>query len=74
MVSDLETPRLNGLELCQVVKSDQRLNNICFILLSGISEIEARVKGLDTSNADAGIAPENLSRIYDSFFITHEVR
>jgi signal transduction histidine kinase len=52
VISDMEMPRLDGLEFCQAVKSDQRLCNIYFILLTGHSEIEARVKGLDTGADD----------------------
>jgi len=52
IISDLEMPRLNGFELCKAVKSDQRLSNIYFILLTGRTEITSRVIGLDTGADD----------------------
>ncbi len=52
IISDLEMPFVNGLELCQTVKSDEHLHQIYFILLTARAEIGSRVQGLETGADD----------------------
>lgn len=52
IVSDLEMPLMDGLDLCRAVKSDQRLRSIYFILLTVRTELKTRVLGLDSGADD----------------------
>ncbi|UXX81083.1 response regulator [Reichenbachiella carrageenanivorans] len=54
IVSDILMPEMNGLELCQKVKSDIRTSHIPIILLTSRSTIQDRIVGLEVG-ADAYI-------------------
>jgi len=51
VISDLEMPIMNGLELCELVKSHESYKHIYFIMLSTVNDIGTKVKGL-TQGAD----------------------
>lgn len=54
IVSDILMPEMNGLELCQKVKSDIRTSHIPIILLTSRATIQDRIVGLEVG-ADAYI-------------------
>ncbi|MBB6463146.1 hybrid sensor histidine kinase/response regulator transcription factor [Flammeovirga kamogawensis] len=47
IISDILMPELNGLELCQKIKSDIRTSHIPVILLTSRSSVDDQVKGLE---------------------------
>ncbi|MBB3699919.1 response regulator [Flammeovirga yaeyamensis] len=47
IISDILMPELNGLELCQKIKSDVRTSHIPIILLTSRSSLDDKVKGLE---------------------------
>lgn len=51
IICDWMMPLLNGLEVCQKIKTDPQLDGTFFILLTGREEVSDRVTGLD-SGAD----------------------
>ncbi|TKG95081.1 hybrid sensor histidine kinase/response regulator [Puteibacter caeruleilacunae] len=55
IVSDVMMPEMDGLELCQHVKSDLEISHIPVILLTALSSVEQKVSGF-SKGADAYIA------------------
>ncbi|MEN8703405.1 MAG: ATP-binding protein [Polaribacter sp.] len=63
VISDVQMPLLNGLDLCINVKSNLKTSHIPVILLTGLSNIEDHVKGI-RDGADAYIKkPFNVQRL-----------
>lgn len=51
VISDIMMPKLNGIELCKSMKSDETINSIPIILLTSLAEPEDILRGLE-SGAD----------------------
>ncbi|HUJ69365.1 MAG TPA: HD domain-containing phosphohydrolase [Syntrophorhabdales bacterium] len=51
IISDISMPRMNGYELCQAIKTDENLRDISVILVTGLTDTESIVHGLE-SGAD----------------------
>ncbi len=47
VVSDVDMPRLNGVELTQRVRSDPQLQNLPVVLVTALASSEDRARGLD---------------------------
>ncbi len=47
IISDVLMPKINGYELCEIVKEDINTCHIPVILLTAMGEIENRIKGID---------------------------
>jgi sigma-B regulation protein RsbU (phosphoserine phosphatase) len=67
IVSNWTLPILNGLELCKIIKSDEKYKTIYFIMLTARASLKDRVTGLDAGADDFIIKPidhqELLARI-----------
>jgi signal transduction histidine kinase/ligand-binding sensor domain-containing protein/DNA-binding response OmpR family regulator len=67
VVSDINMPVLDGLELCRKIKHDNRTRQIPVILLTAMGEEEEQVRGLESGASDYLVKPFNfeimLSRI-----------
>src|SRR4030042_3541668 len=46
VISDIVMPEMNGFELCEKIKSDERTEDIPVILLTSLSDPEAVLEGL----------------------------
>lgn len=63
VISDVMMPYIDGITLCEKIKSDLNTSHIPFILLSARSAVDHRLEGLDVG-ADAYIAkPFNLKEL-----------
>lgn len=81
ILADWNMPVMNGIELCEKVKSDDKLKLIYFIILTARSSLQDRVKGLDVGADDFLLKPienqELLARIRTGIRIhnlQHELR
>jgi sigma-B regulation protein RsbU (phosphoserine phosphatase) len=67
IVADWTMPELDGLQLCKILKEDEKYKMIYFIILTARSSLEDRVVGLDSGADDFLIKPienqELLARI-----------
>lgn len=52
VVTDLMMPEMDGLELCRLVKSDQRTSHIPLIMLTAKATVESRITGFNTGADD----------------------
>jgi len=52
IISDIRMPGVNGIDLCRLVKTDMELKHIPFILLTGSSGEEARLRGIECGADD----------------------
>ncbi|SDK67648.1 Signal transduction histidine kinase [Pedobacter sp. ok626] len=60
IVSDINMPYMNGIELCCKVKSDKRTNHIPIILLTALTGEEEQLRGLETGANDYLTKPFNF--------------
>lgn len=60
IVSDINMPYMNGIELCCKVKSDKRTNHIPIILLTALTGEEEQIRGLETGANDYLTKPFNF--------------
>jgi sigma-B regulation protein RsbU (phosphoserine phosphatase) len=67
ILADWTMPKINGIELCNVIKKKDEYKIIYFILLTGRTSLKDRVEGLDTGADDYLVKPidnqELLARI-----------
>ncbi len=67
ILADWTMPKLNGVELCNIIKKKDDFKLIYFILLTGRTSLKDRVEGLDTGADDYLVKPidnqELLARI-----------
>ena len=70
IIADWTMPVMDGLELCDIVKKDERYKIIYFIILTARASIKDRVTGLDVGADDFLVKPvqnqELLARIRSS--------
>ncbi|HTY37525.1 MAG TPA: HD domain-containing phosphohydrolase [Bacteroidota bacterium] len=73
IISDIYMPVMDGVELCSKVKSDSKLRETMFILLTGSSDVKDKVRGFDSGADDYVTRPvhadELLSRVRASLRI-----
>jgi YesN/AraC family two-component response regulator len=60
VVSDINMPEMNGLELCEKIKGDSRTAHIPVILLTALSEEEDHLLGLESGANDYVMKPFNF--------------
>lgn len=64
IVSDINMPYMNGIELCKKVKSDKRTHHIPIILLTAITGEEEQLRGLETGANDYLTKPFNFGILH----------
>ncbi|HMH23438.1 MAG TPA: two-component regulator propeller domain-containing protein [Puia sp.] len=60
IVSDISMPEMNGIELCQKIRSDKRTSFVPVILLTALIGEEQQLKGLETGANDYMTKPFNF--------------
>ncbi len=60
ILCDVEMPKMNGLEVCRILKNNRRFSFIPFILMTAREEPSFKVEGLDLGADDYLIKPLNL--------------
>jgi len=61
VVSDVEMPRMDGLQLCQTIRASQRFRDLPVVLVTALETAEHRAKGLEVG-ADAYLAKSSFDQ------------
>jgi putative two-component system response regulator len=63
ILTDVVMPRMNGFELCRILKKDKRYRHIPIVFLTGLTDTKTRLEGLKLGAEDFITKPFDLAEV-----------
>ena len=70
---DISMPEMDGYQVCQILKSDERLNHIPVIFVSALTQVQEKVKGFEVGGQDYITKPFQMKEIRERIRIHLEL-